>query len=326
MTRPASPVARARRRGPRSRSASSPAAPSGPNYSRPADAGAAAAPLPGGPGAGGVAGRRAVVGGHQGPAAAGPRSARASRRTSTCASPPPASRRRARRPESRSRSCSPRSTSTGGYGAQQVSRLSEPPQGTRPRRRTRTGTPASRSRGRSTSSAASGARRRPRSPRSWRPSRAAAAALITLVADVASTYFLLRELDLQLEIANADGPAQRRDGRLLRPAAARAASRTGSSWTSAVANRALTASTIPQIERQIAPDRERAQPAARPPAGPDRARRGADRPVAAAAGAGRDCRRRCSSAGPTSSRPSSCWWPPTRTSARPRRCSSRRSR
>ena len=59
-----------------------------------------------------------------------------------------------------------------GYDARQASRLSEPPQGIAAGRRTRTGAPRSRCRGRSTSSAASGARSRRPSPRTSRPSRA----------------------------------------------------------------------------------------------------------------------------------------------------------
>ena len=39
--------------------------------------------------------------------------------------------------------------------------------------------------------------------------------LVTLVGDVATNYFLLRELDLQLEIARRDAAPQRRDGHLL---------------------------------------------------------------------------------------------------------------
>ena len=77
------------------------------------------------------------------------------------------------------------------------------------------------------------------------------AALVTLVADVASTYLLLRELDLQLEVARRTVQittrrvrAARRDcGRRLQPA------RGG---PGAVANRSRTAVAIPQLEHQIA--------------------------------------------------------------------------
>jgi len=140
---------------------------------------------------------------------------------------------------------------TGGYGAQQASRLSEPPQGTRNQKTYQN------------YSAGVGL--------SWeidlfgrlrREKEAAFAAylatdqgrrgvLITLVADVASTYFLLRELDLQLEIAKRtvqlnDETVAFYDRRLVGGVSNRL------ELDQAIANRALTASTIPELEQQIA--------------------------------------------------------------------------
>ena len=77
------------------------------------------------------------------------------------------------------------------------------------------------------------------------------AVLITLVSDVASSYFLLRELDLQLEIARRtlvlnDQTVvyyrQRLDGGVSNRL----------ELDSAIANRSLTGASIPEIERQIA--------------------------------------------------------------------------
>ena len=77
------------------------------------------------------------------------------------------------------------------------------------------------------------------------------AVLVTLVGDVASSYFLLRELDLQLEIARRTLVlndqtvvyySQRLDGGVSNRLEV----------DQAKANRALTAATIPEIERQIA--------------------------------------------------------------------------
>ena len=56
-------------------------------------------------------------------------------------------------------------------------------------------------RGRSTCSAGSAARTKRRSRRYLATEEGRRAVLVTLVGDVASSYFLLRELDLQLEIA-----------------------------------------------------------------------------------------------------------------------------
>src|SRR4029077_15972665 len=75
--------------------------------------------------------------------------------------------------------------------------------------------------------------------------------LITLVADVASSYFQLRELDLELEIARNtlklnDDTVGFYDKRLTGGVSNRL------ELDQAVANRALTASSIPERERQIA--------------------------------------------------------------------------
>jgi len=138
----------------------------------------------------------------------------------------------------------------GGYSAQQVSRLAEPPQGTakgktyqnwnagftlsweidlfgRLRREKEAGF--------ATYLATEEGRR---------------AALITLVADVASTYLLLRELDLQLEVARRtvqtnEETVQYYDRRLKGGVSNRL------ELDTAVANRARTATVIPQLELQI---------------------------------------------------------------------------
>jgi len=140
---------------------------------------------------------------------------------------------------------------TGGYGAQQASRLSEPPQGTRNQKTYQNWNAGV---GLSWEIDLFGRLRREK--------EAAFAAflatdqgrrgvLITLVADVASTYFLLRELDLQLEIARRtvqlnDETVAFYDRRLQGGVSNRL------ELDQAVANRALTASTIPEIETQIA--------------------------------------------------------------------------
>ena len=77
------------------------------------------------------------------------------------------------------------------------------------------------------------------------------AVIVALVADVASSYFLLRELDLQLEIAHRtlklnEETVQYYDTRLQGGVSNRL------ELDQAVANRALTAAQIPEIERRIA--------------------------------------------------------------------------
>jgi outer membrane protein, multidrug efflux system len=138
-----------------------------------------------------------------------------------------------------------------GYSAQQVSRLSEPPQGT--------------ARGKTYQNWNAGI------TLSWeidlfgriRREKEAGfaaylateegrrAAVITLVADVASTYLFLRELDLQLEVARRtvetnDETVRFYDNRLRGGVSNRL------ELDRATANRARTAVVIPQLEQQIA--------------------------------------------------------------------------
>ena len=80
---------------------------------------------------------------------------------------------------------------------------------------------------------------------------------MTLVADVASEYFQLRELDLELEIARRtlklnDETVTFYSNRLRGGVSNRL------EVDQAQGNRAITASTIPDIERQITPHGERA--------------------------------------------------------------------
>ena len=139
----------------------------------------------------------------------------------------------------------------GGYSAQQVSRLSEPPQGT--------------AAGKTYQNWSAGF------PLSWeidlfgrlRRDKEAAfaaylateqgqrAALVSLVADVASTYLFLRQLDLQLEIAKRtvvtnDETVRFYEARLKGGVSNRL------EVDQAVGNRARTATVIPQLEREIA--------------------------------------------------------------------------
>ena len=96
--------------------------------------------------------------------------------------------------------------------------------------------------------------------------------LVTLVGDVASNYFLLRELDLQLEIA-------RRTLGLNDETVTYFQNRLDGGVSNRLevdrirANRARTAAAIPEIEQQIAIVENAHLAAARPAAGRDRARR-----------------------------------------------------
>lgn len=139
----------------------------------------------------------------------------------------------------------------GGYSAQQVSRLAEPSQGTAV--------------GKTYQNWSAGF------PLSWeldffgrlRRGKEAAfaaylateegqrAALVTLVADVVSTYLLLRQLDLELEVSRStlttnDGTVRFYESRLKGGVSNRL------EVDQALANRARTATVIPQLERQIA--------------------------------------------------------------------------
>jgi outer membrane protein, multidrug efflux system len=140
---------------------------------------------------------------------------------------------------------------TGGYGAQQVSRLSEPPQGTKNQK---TYQNWNGSLVLSWEIDLFGRLRREKEAafaQFLATEQGRRGVLITLVADVASTYFQLRELDLELEIANRtlrlnDETVSFYDRRLKGGVSNRL------ELDQSQANRALTASTIPNIEQQIA--------------------------------------------------------------------------
>ena len=108
-----------------------------------------------------------------------------------------------------------------------------------------------RCRGRSISSAASGARTKRRSRAICRTEEGRRAVLITLVSDVASSYFLLRELDLQREVALRTLALNDQTVNYYRTRLAGGVSNR-LELDSAVANRSLTAASVPDIERQIA--------------------------------------------------------------------------
>jgi len=138
-----------------------------------------------------------------------------------------------------------------GYSAQQVSRLSEPPQGTAAAKTYQNwsaGFPLSWEidffgrlrRGKEAGFAAYLA-----------TEQGQRAALVTLVADVASTYLLLRQLDLELEVSRNtlklnDETVRFYEARLKGGVSNRL------EVDQAVANRARTATVIPQTERRIA--------------------------------------------------------------------------
>ncbi|HYN04805.1 MAG TPA: efflux transporter outer membrane subunit, partial [Vicinamibacteria bacterium] len=138
-----------------------------------------------------------------------------------------------------------------GYSAQQVSRLSEPPQGTaagKTYQNWSTGFPLSWEidffgrlrRGKEAAFAAYLA-----------TEQGQRAALVTLVADVASTYLLLRQLDLQLEVSRRTLEANDETVRFYE-ARLKGGVSNRLEVDQAVANRARTATVIPQTERQIA--------------------------------------------------------------------------
>ncbi len=195
---------------------------------------------------GAVAGRRAVVPGvrRSGAAGAGPGSDR--RTTSICAWPSLTSRRRAAAPGSPSRTSIPQVDGTAGYGVRGASSTEENNDTTH-------------------QSGVYGFRL------SWeidlfgrlRRGQEAAIALalaseqgrrgvlVTLVGDVATNYFLLRELDLQLADRARHPPSERRDRRVLpeppgrrrvEPSRARSRSRRCAQQTAAA---------IPEIEHQM---------------------------------------------------------------------------
>lgn len=139
---------------------------------------------------------------------------------------------------------------TGGYSADQGSRLSEPPQGTAANK-----THQNWSAGFTLSWEIDLFGRIRREKEAGFAAYLATeegrrAAVITLVADVASTYLLLRELDLQLEVARRtvktnEETVQYYDRRLRGGVSNRL------ELDTAIANRARTATVIPQLEQQI---------------------------------------------------------------------------
>ena len=140
---------------------------------------------------------------------------------------------------------------TGGYGAQQTSRLSDPPQGTRDQKTYQNWNAGL---GLSWEIDLFGRLRREKEAafaEFLATDQGRRGVLITLVADVASTYFQVRELDLELEIARRtlqlnDETVDFYDRRLHGGVSNRL------ELDQAQANRALTASTIPDIEQQLA--------------------------------------------------------------------------
>jgi multidrug efflux system outer membrane protein len=137
-----------------------------------------------------------------------------------------------------------------GYSGQQVSRLSEPPQGTATAKTYQNwsaGFPLSweidffgRLRREKEASFAA----------YLATEQGQRAALVTLVADVASTYLLLRQLDLELEIAKRTVTANDETVRFYE-ARLKGGVSNRLELDQAQANRARTATVIPQIERQI---------------------------------------------------------------------------
>jgi multidrug efflux system outer membrane protein len=145
----------------------------------------------------------------------------------------------------------PQVNASAGYDAQQASRLSEPPQGTAVKKTYQNWNAGFAlsweidlfGRIRREKEAAFAAYLATEEGRR--------AALITLVADVASTYLFLRELDLQLEVARRtvqtnDETVQFYEKRLKGGVSNRLEVDT------ATANRARTATVVPQLEQQIA--------------------------------------------------------------------------
>jgi multidrug efflux system outer membrane protein len=145
----------------------------------------------------------------------------------------------------------PQVNAAAGYDAQQVSRLSEPPQGTAAKKTYQNWNAGFAlsweidlfGRIRREKEAAFAAYLATEEGRR--------AAVITLVADVASTYLFLRELDLELEVARRtvqtnDETVQFYDKRLKGGVSNRL------ELDTATANRARTATVVPQLELQIA--------------------------------------------------------------------------
>ena len=143
--------------------------------------------------------------------------------------------------------------------------------------------------------------------------------LITLVADVAQSYFTLRELDLELEIARRTVQVNDETIRFYQTRLTGGVSNR-LEVDQAIANRSRTAATIPDLERQIAIQENQINlllgrnpgPIPRGTALTDSIIHPAFR---------RAYPRRCSSAGPMSKGRRICWLRPTPISALPRRCS-----
>ena len=192
-----------------------------------------------------------------------------------------------------------RSTARGAYGVRGASTTGRT--STTPTHPERNATAFS-CRGRSTCSAGCGADRKRPSPWLLASEQGRRGVLVTLVGDVASNYFLLRELDLQLEIARRDAAPQRRDRRVFPEPARRRRVRIASS---SIGAQATARSDRRRHPGNRAADRARRERRSRCSSGVRRARSPASaadhRRSAAAADSGRACPRRCSSAGPTSS-------------------------
>ena len=292
-----------------------------PNYARPQMPVAGAVPLRRRPPEARVAGRRRRGAGLRRPDAAGagsrghrqqPRSAGGGRR---------ASRRRAPAPASPSRSSTRRSTASPAtaVGRRRTASSSDDEDednDASERRVTASSCPGS-----SICSAASGASTKSALAFVLASEQGRRGVLVTLVGDVASNYFLLRELDSAARDRAADAAPQRRDGRRTSRIAWTAACRTGSSSIASAptgrrppprsrrsSSRSPSSRTRSRCCSAVRPDRS-ARP--RSVAERDSCRRRFRRA----------CRRRCSSGGPTSCRPNNCSSRPTPTSAPPRRCS-----
>ena len=112
--------------------------------------------------------------------------------------------------------------------------------------RSRAGTTASSCRGSSISSAGSGASAKPAVALVLATEQGRRGVLVTLVGDVATNYFLLRELDLQLEIARQTLELNDDTVAYFQQSPARAACRTGSSWIASRPTASRTAASIPR--------------------------------------------------------------------------------
>ena len=148
--------------------------------------------------------------------------------------------------------------------------------------------------------------------------------LLSLVSDVARTYFQLRELDEELVISKKTVEAFRETENLFqRKLSEGAASALETAYASAASNQV--AATLPDIERRIeATENQLNVLLGRNPAAIARGRR-VQRTAAASRDPGGAAVGRCSSAGPTSGRRSRSSSPPTRSWGSPPRTSSRRS-